>query len=103
MSRQDIVRLPKPNRGSDVDFSLVWRDSANDPADLSGYTLQLLDVSTEILPYLTATISDPPNGVVSGRIEWDASLLAGVNYRFRIQVTLGTEDDATPLIEVTYR
>ena len=103
MSRQDIVRLPKPNRGSDVPFRLVVPDSNNDPAPLFDYTLQLLDVSPEIAPYLTAAITDPANGLVEGRIEWNASLLAGVNYRFRIQVTLGTEDQSTQLIEVTYR
>jgi hypothetical protein len=103
MSRQEIVRIPRPNRGSDVPFRLVVPDSNNDPADLSGYTLQLMDVSPELAPYLTAAITDPPNGLVEGRIEWDDSLVAGVNYRFRIQVTLGTEDQSTPLIEVTYQ
>jgi hypothetical protein len=100
--RPYITRL-QPNRGSDVDFSLVWKDSDNDPADLHDYTVQALDVTPELAPYLTVTITDPANGVITGRIEWDASLLAGVNYRFRVQVTLGTEDDATNLIEVTYQ
>jgi hypothetical protein len=102
MSRPYITRL-QPNRGSDVDFSLVWKDSDNDPADLFGYTVQLLDVTPELAPYLTVAITDPANGGITGRIEWDASLLAGVNYRFRVQVTLGAEDDATNLIEVTYQ
>jgi hypothetical protein len=100
--RPTITRL-QPNRGSDVDFSLVWKDSDNDPADLFGYTVQVLDVTPELAPYLTVSITDPANGVITGRIEWDASLLAGVNYQFRVQVTLGTEDDATNLIEVTYQ
>jgi hypothetical protein len=100
--RPYITRL-QPNRGSDVDFSLVWKDSDNLPADLFGYTVQVLDVTPELTPYLTVSITDPANGVITGRIEWDASLLAGVNYRFRVQVTLGTEDDATNLIEVTYQ
>jgi hypothetical protein len=102
MSRPTITRL-QPNRGSDVDFTLVWKDSDNLPADLFGYTVQVLDVTPELAPYLTVTITDPANGGITGRIEWDASLLAGVNYRFRVQVTLGTEDDATNLIEVTYQ
>jgi len=100
--RPYITRL-QPNRGSDVDFSLVWKDSDNLPADLFGYTVQLLDVTPELAPYLTVAITDPANGGITGRIEWDASLVAGVNYRFRIQVTLGTEDQSTPLIEVTYQ
>ena len=100
--RPTITRL-QPNRGSDVDFSLVWKDSDNDPADLFGYTVQLLDVTPELADYLTVAITDEANGVITGRIEWDASLLAGVNYQFRVQVTLGTEDDATNLIEVTYQ
>lgn len=100
--RPYITRL-QPNRGSDVTFTLAWKDSANLPADLFGYTVQTLDVTPELLPYLTVTISDPANGVIVGRIEWNAALLAGVNYRFRVQVTLGTEDDATNLIEVTYQ
>jgi hypothetical protein len=102
MSRPYITRL-QPNRGSDVDFTLVWKDSDNDPADLFGYTVQLLDVTPELADYLTVAITDEANGVITGRIEWDASLLAGVNYQFRVQVTLGTEDDATNLIEVTYQ
>jgi hypothetical protein len=103
MSRQEIVRIPRPNRGSDVPFRIVVPDANNDPAPLFGYTLQLLDVSPELAPYLTAAITDPANGLVEGRIEWDDSLVAGVNYRFRIQVTLGTEDQSTQLIEVTYQ
>jgi hypothetical protein len=102
MSRPYITRL-QPNRGSDVDFSLVWKDSDNDPADLFGYTVQVLDVTPELAPYLTVSITDPANGVITGRIEWDASLPAGVQYQFRVQVTLGTEDDATNLIEVMYQ
>jgi hypothetical protein len=100
--RPYITRL-QPNRGSDVDFSLVWKDSDNDPADLFGYTVQALDVTPELAAYLTVTITDAANGVITGRIEWDTSLLAGVNYQFRVQVTLGTDDDATNLIEVTYQ
>jgi hypothetical protein len=100
--RPTITRL-QPNRGSDVDFSLVWKDSDNLPADLFGYTVQLLDVTPELADYLTVAITDEANGGITGRIEWDASLLAGVNYRFRVQVTLGAEDDATNLIEVTYQ
>ena len=102
MSRPYITRI-QPNRGSDVDFSLVWKDSDNDPADLFGYTVQALDVTPELAAYLTVTITDEANGVITGRIEWDTSLLAGVKYQFRVQVTLGTDDDATNLIEVTYQ
>ena len=102
MSRPYITRL-QPNRGSDVDFTLVWKDSDNDPADLSGYTVQVLDVTPELADYLTVTIADAATGRVTGRIEWDDSLEAGVNYRFRIQVSLSVQDDSTNLIEVTYQ
>jgi hypothetical protein len=62
-----------------------------------------MDVTTGLEDYLTLEITDEANGVITGRIEWNDSLLAGTNYRFRVQVTLGTEDDATNLIEVTYQ
>ena len=100
--RPYITRL-QPNRGSDVDFTIVWKDSENEPADLHDYTVTAMDVTAGLESYLTLEITDEANGVITGRIEWNASLLAGVNYRFRVQVTLGTEDDATNLIEVTYQ
>jgi len=62
-----------------------------------------LDVTPELADYLTVTIADAATGRVTGRIEWDDSLEAGVNYRFRIQVSLSVQDDSTNLIEVTYQ
>ncbi len=100
--RPYITRL-QPNRGSEVDFTIVWKDSDNDPAVLFDYTVQAMDVSDGLADYLTLEITDPANGVITGRIEWDDSLTAGVNYRFRVQVTLDDEDDATNLTEVTYQ
>jgi hypothetical protein len=102
MSRPYITRL-QPNRGSDVDFTIVWKDSANEPADLHDYTVAAMDVTTGLEDYLTLEITDEANGVITGRIEWNDSLLAGINYRFRVQVSIDEDQDATNLIEVTYQ
>lgn len=90
------------NRGSDVDFKIFWVDTDGDPANLIGCTVQVLDASPIIAPHLTVSILDVVNGVVAGRIEWHNDIVVGT-YKFRVQVTVGVEDDATPLIEVTYR
>lgn len=91
------------NRGSDVDFSFTWTDTAGDAVDLFDWSIDTMDVDSRIDSYLTVSISDPANGIISGRVEWNDSLEAGVGYRFRIQITEDTEDQATNLIEVLYQ
>jgi hypothetical protein len=91
------------NRGSDVPFGLTWPDSSGDPADLFGWTVRLMDVSAALEGRVTVAISDAANGRVTGRIEWNDSLAANTPYQFRIQISLGSEDQSTQVIGVVYQ
>lgn len=104
MSATQTVRI-NANRGSDIDFWFIWRDTSGDPVDLFDYTVSKMETTAAINSYVTLTISDPANGRIDGRIEWNDLLQSGVSYYIRIQVTDGddTEDQATNLIEVTYQ
>jgi hypothetical protein len=98
-------------RGSDINFSLVWPGEDEEPADLDGWDLTLMDVSPEFsveidqqqVDLLTASIVDPANGLIEGKIDWHDSLQTRARYGFRIQVSLnGDDQSATELIQVRY-
>ncbi len=91
------------NRGSDVVFSFNWVDEDDVNVDLAGWSIDAMDVSAAIVSLLTVEITTPATGLISGRIEWSDALEAGVSYVFRIQLTFGSEDRSTSLIEVVYQ
>jgi hypothetical protein len=93
----------RANRGSDVDFQIAWKYDDGDAADLVGWDLALMDVSPELVSHLSATISDPANGIITGKIDWDDSLVTRKNYFFRIQLSFdGDDESSTQLIQVRY-
>jgi len=99
MSRTNYI----VNRGTDFVLSFTWKDTDNNPQDLTGWDISLMDVSVEIEDYIEAEIVDAIDGVVSVRIEWDESFSLGVAYLFRVQVTSGLENVSTNLQEVVYQ
>lgn len=91
------------NRGSDLVFQFNWKDGDGENVDLTGYTLFLRDVSASFIPYLTAGITTPEEGLISGRVEWDNSIEKGRVHHFRIGIRQGTNDYTTNLVWVDVR
>jgi hypothetical protein len=91
------------NRGSDVEFTFNWKTTSNTNADLTGWSIAAMDVSTAISSYLTTTITTANVGLITTRLVWDDAFETGVSYTFRLQVTSGANSEATNLIEVVYQ
>lgn len=91
------------NRGSDLNFSFNWKDSAGANVNLTGYTISLRDVSASISPYLSVVITTPATGLITGRLEWNDTITSGRSHSFRIKITSGANDYTTNLIWVDVR
>jgi hypothetical protein len=92
------------NRGSKLDTTFNWKTPANANADLSGYTIALMEVSDALDGLVFVAIETAATGLIRFEIDWDDDLEAGVAYYCRIQITsAGGDPEATTLIQVTYR
>jgi len=91
------------NRGSDLNFSFNWKDSAGANVNLTGYTVSLRDVSASILPYLTVELTTAASGLITGRLEWNDTLASGRNHYFRVKITSGANDYTTNLLWIEVR
>lgn len=91
------------NRGTDLNFSFNWPDGAGGNADLTGFTVAAFDVNPRLAPYLTITLTDPLEGLITGRVEWNDSLPANGSADFRIRITQGSNDTSTNLLKVVYQ
>lgn len=85
------------NKGSDLNFKVTWPEGTG-RKNLTGYTVELYDHSAGLEQYLTLGITDPLQGEISGRLDWDESFTIGRNFRFRIRIVLGAETTSTPPI-----
>lgn len=82
------VAVIEINRGSQCDLTFVWPDGAGDPLNLTGWTLDLFDVSETLTDHVTITATDPAAGAVL--IEVDALPDLPVNSTantFRVRAT----------------
>lgn len=91
------------NYGSDLTFDIPWPDGAGGVADLTGWTIALLDVTEAISGLVTATSADLSTGIIRVRLEWSAALLKNTNYNFRVHISKAGEDQSTNLMRVIYR
>lgn len=91
------------NWGSDLQFDIPWPNGAGGNADLTGWTVSLLDVSDDITGLVTVESPDLSTGVITVRLEWSSLLLKSRTYRFRVQISKDGEDQSTNLMRVIYR
>lgn len=91
------------NSGSDLTFSIPWPDGAGGNADLSGYTLNIIDVHSALAGLVTATSADLSTGVVVVRVEWADASPVKTLLHFRVQVSLGAEQQSTNRLKVYYK
>ena len=90
------------NTGSDLSFQITWPDGAGAAADLTGYTLNIIDAHSALTGLVTATSADLATGIVSVRVEWDDASPVKTLLHFRVQVSLGTEQQSTNRLKVYY-
>jgi hypothetical protein len=103
MSRSRSIQV-RPNRGTGFPVDFVWRDAANEPADLFGWQIGLMDVSPDFDGLLIVGFVDQSVGSVRVHVNWDNRLQARKVYTFRVQITHPTEKpQSTPPIEVIYQ
>lgn len=85
------------NKGSDLNFKINWPEGTG-RKDLTGYTVDLYDYSINLPSYLTLTVTDPLQGEITGRLEWDENIPIGRNMYFRVRISLGSEQQTTPRV-----
>jgi len=103
MSRSRSIQI-RPNRGTGFPVDFVWKDALNQPAELTGWQIGLMDVSPDFVGLLTVGFVDQSVGSVHVEVNWDDRLQAKKVYTFRVQITHPTEKpQATPPVEVIYQ
>jgi hypothetical protein len=90
-------------RGTDMVLQWNWQTIDETDANLTGYTIQTMDVTPEIADDLSVEITTPATGLITARIEWNDDFVAGTAYYFRVQISSGGNDIGTNLIRVVYR
>ena len=90
------------NKGTDLTFSFNWPNGSGGNADLTGFTVSGYDVEYYLEPYLTLTLTNPSQGLITGRIEWNEALPEGRYVYFRVRIKQGEEDVTTNRIWVQY-
>lgn len=91
------------NTGSDLTFSIPWPDGAGGNANLTGYTLNIIDVHPSLVGLVSATSTDLSVGAVDVRVEWADASPVKTLLHFRVQVSLGTEQQSTNRLKVYYK
>ena len=81
------------NKGTDFRATLNWPNGSGGNADLTGATVEIYDAPTT-LDGLTATLSDPPTGLITLGMKWNGLLPLKQTASFRIKVATagGTEE-----------
>lgn len=97
-----VVAVLECNWGSDVEFDFVWPNTEGEAANLTGWTVSVIDAHDLLGTNATATFKDAENGVVTVRVEWSDTYPKNVDLPFRVQISQGTQHDATNSIRVLY-
>lgn len=91
------------NKGSDLTFQFNWPDGAGGNMDLTGYVVDLYDVSDKIRSDSTAVLTDATTGLITVSIPWVDTIFAGTEQSFRVRITLGDTTTTTSQMKVIYQ
>ena len=83
------------NWGSDLRVPFNWPNGAGGNANLTGYTLSVIDVHPSLVGRVSATITDFPTGAILIALDWADTIERGRIGYFRLRVTSGAGIDAT--------
>lgn len=88
-------------RGTDVRQKCILTDAEQNPIDLTGYDVRLLDASPEL--GATLAVTDAVNGEVEVTAEWQDTWKTGRNMSFRIQISMEGRDTSWPQVWIQVR
>ncbi len=92
------------NRHSGAVVSFNWKNADETNANLTGWTLAVVDKSTAINSLVSAVITTESTGLITITITWDDALVANQEYYFRIKLTKSGElPKSSNLITVVYQ
>lgn len=93
--------------GSDFRADCTWPDGAGGAANLTGYTISLVDIAGDLgSAFAVAWISAAAGTFrITGTWDaaWDANIADRVLGQFRVYINSGTDDSATDLVTVLLR
>ena len=100
MSETSIIQS---NEGTLVSFSFNWPDGAGGNADLTGYTVDAYQVDSVFSGFVTVSLSDAANGLISASVAWDESFIDAADGKgFRVRITTGGVATTTNKIKLNY-
>lgn len=88
------------NRGSDLDFRVIWKDALGAPLNLAECVVSAFEPHPLLANRLTLAITDAPAGVISGRLEWSDDFPTGRIMTFRVRLSANGTDTSTSAIRV---
>lgn len=94
----------KANRGSYIEFQMEWPNGGGGAADLTGYSVRLIDVSPARQFVPQVSFANQAAGLLDILIPWDDNMPDDRNFEFRIQIendTTGVQK-STNLLTVLY-
>jgi hypothetical protein len=87
------------NKGSDLHFAGVFRDSVGEPVDMTGWDVSIYDhqlLGGEIL----IEWSNASVGEYQASMQWVETMPLGSQMKFRLRATKDGEDITSPLIRI---
>lgn len=77
------------NAGSDLAVQFAWPDGNGGGADLTGYTIEAIDVHPSLASALSVSIADPASGLIALAVTWSDQIPRGRVAHFRLRLTSG--------------
>ena len=100
MSNKSVFEL---NLRSDLTKKWNWPNGKGGNAILNGYSIEVFKPDAAIEPYITATISDEATGEVTIRVEYSDTFRVGQKMKFRLRISMGSEQQSTNELGVIYK
>jgi hypothetical protein len=100
MSNKSVFEL---NLGSDLTQKWHWDNGEGGNADLTGYSIEVFKPDAAIEPYITATITDAATGEITLRVEYADTFRVGQKMKFRLRISMGSEQQSTNELGVIYK
>lgn len=85
------------NRGADLVIEIPL------PVDLTGWTARIFEPDSLIAPHVSVAVQNAAGGIVRVRVEWSDTQPTNRRLGFRLQVSMGDQDDATDEMWVVYQ
>ena len=89
------------NKGSDLSFEFNWPDGAGSNLDLTGYAVDIYNVTAKFESYFTTTILDAATGLIGVNMQWDEAMEQQRRISFRIRIRRDGFDQTTNRLRIS--